>query len=60
MNVIDCKVLPLLSPQRGLWVGQKINPSVSMTLAESIELIGDIDVSLLERASYQVAQEFET
>ena len=60
MNVIDCKVLPLLSSQRGLWVGQKINPSVSMTLAESIELIGDIDVSLLERASYQVAQEFET
>ena len=60
MNVVDCKVLPLLSSQRGLWVGQKINPSVSMTLAESIELIGDIDVSLLEHASYQVAQEFET
>ena len=60
MSVVSSEVIPLLSSQRGLWAGQKIDPSVSMTLAELIELRGKIDVSILLRASKQVAQDFET
>lgn len=51
--------LPLTTAQRGLWIGQKINPATSLKLAEGLELAGAIDYRVLLCASGRVAREFD-
>ncbi|WP_140727781.1 non-ribosomal peptide synthetase [Pseudomonas sp. Hp2] len=59
MNGVHRASLPLTTAQRGLWVGQKINPATSLKMAEALELLGPIDPELLLRASHRVADEFD-
>lgn len=59
MNQLSCGTLPLTTAQRGLWVGQKINPKASLNMAEGLELFGPIQPDLILRASRQVVCEFE-
>ncbi|MEE7546109.1 non-ribosomal peptide synthetase, partial [Xanthomonas sp. Kuri4-1] len=56
--VVDAS-LPLTTAQRGLWIGQKLNPHTSLKMAEALELRGPIDARLLLAASRQVAREFD-
>ena len=51
MNESPCDILPLTTAQRGLWVGQKINPKASLNMAEALELLGSIQPELMLRAS---------
>jgi enterobactin synthetase component F len=59
MNGATRAFLPLTTAQRGLWVGQKINPATSLKMAEALELLGPIDADVLLRASHHVADEFD-
>ncbi|EDX86939.1 amino acid adenylation domain protein [Synechococcus sp. PCC 7335] len=52
---------PLSAAQKGIWLGQQLNPqSAIYNTAECLELIGDLDPVLFERAVRQMVAEAET
>ncbi|MBX2859386.1 MAG: amino acid adenylation domain-containing protein [Cellvibrionaceae bacterium] len=55
------KCLPLTIAQRGLWAAEKIGPANAMhSIAEYLEIHGDVDVELFLKALQQLAAEAET
>ena len=44
-------VFPLSSAQFGMWYAQHLDPDVPINIAQYVDLRGDIDVDVLERAS---------
>jgi enterobactin synthetase component F len=50
---------PLTVAQRGLWLAQKITPSVNLNIAEAIEICGPIHPEIFRRALHQVVFEAE-
>ncbi|NMN98649.1 amino acid adenylation domain-containing protein [Nocardiaceae bacterium YC2-7] len=51
---------PLSSAQRGMWFAQQLTPQVPFTIAQYVELRGELDVELLRAVSRAVAHEFES
>ncbi|MFF0609642.1 amino acid adenylation domain-containing protein [Nocardia tengchongensis] len=51
---------PLSAAQRGIWFAQHIAGDVPFSIAQYIELIGPLDIGLLESAARQAGREFGT
>ncbi|GCB53365.1 siderophore biosynthesis non-ribosomal peptide synthetase modules [Streptomyces sp. NL15-2K] len=53
--------MPLTAAQYGMWLAQQVNPENPMySIAECVEIPGEIDVSLFEAALRRVVDEAET
>ncbi|WP_428241317.1 amino acid adenylation domain-containing protein [Gynuella sp.] len=60
-NEIQPFLLPLSTPQRGQWMGQKIGPkNATYNLSEYVEINGSIDIELFSAASRQLILEADT
>lgn len=47
----DDAAMPVTAPQYGMWAGQQLDPaSASFWTAEAVELVGELDVTTLQRA----------
>lgn len=52
---------PLSAAQKGIWLGQQLNPNSSLyNTAECMEISGDLDLVLFERSLRQMVTEAET
>ncbi|WP_245687670.1 non-ribosomal peptide synthetase [Rhodococcus phenolicus] len=51
---------PLSSVQRGLWFAQELLPEVPFTIAQYVELRGDLDTPLIRKACEQAARDVES
>ncbi|MBF6206107.1 amino acid adenylation domain-containing protein, partial [Streptomyces gardneri] len=48
---------PLSPAQRGIWYAQHVDPQVPVTIAQYVDLHGDLDLDSLERAIIQASHE---
>ncbi|RMI30977.1 amino acid adenylation domain-containing protein [Nocardia stercoris] len=51
---------PLSPAQLGIWYAQALDPQVPITIAQYVDLRGDLDVDLLEQASIDVSTDLGT
>ncbi|MFZ2176920.1 MAG: condensation domain-containing protein, partial [Rhodococcus sp. (in: high G+C Gram-positive bacteria)] len=51
---------PLSSPQRGMWLAQRMTPGVPVCIAQYVELHGPLDLELLAEASLTAGREFQS
>lgn len=51
---------PLTSAQRGIWFAQQLDHEVPVTIAQYVELHGDLDLDLLTTAGRTAGQEFRS
>ena len=54
---VPAGAFPLSAAQFGLWLSQQLNPDVPINMAQYVELRGELDVDLLERALIVVGKE---
>ena len=59
MNAHGDYSFPLTTVQRGLWFSQKVRPSAMMNIAEAVEIYGEIEPCIFQKALQQVAAEAE-
>ncbi|MGV9743685.1 amino acid adenylation domain-containing protein [Rhodococcus zopfii] len=52
--------IPLSSVQRGLWFAQVLLPEIPFTIAQYVELKGDLDTQLIRKACEQAARDVES
>ena len=50
-------LFPLSPAQLGIWYAQHLDPQVPITIAQYVDLHGDLDVDVLERASIDASRE---
>ncbi|WP_307846566.1 hypothetical protein, partial [Rhodococcus sp. CX] len=50
----------LSSVQRGLWYAQELQPEIPYTIAQYLELRGDLDTRLIRAACEQAARDVES
>ncbi|WP_175460999.1 non-ribosomal peptide synthetase, partial [Rhodococcus triatomae] len=50
-------LFPLSAPQRGMWFAQQVSPEVPVNIAQFVELVGDVDVTLLSESMVTAARE---
>ncbi|MBD0022934.1 MAG: amino acid adenylation domain-containing protein [Gordonia sp.] len=53
-------MVPLSAAQRSIWFAQQLTPGTPFTIAQYIDVSGDLDVSVLSAAGRRVAREFGT
>ncbi|MCX5046727.1 amino acid adenylation domain-containing protein [Aldersonia sp. NBC_00410] len=51
---------PLSAAQRGIWFAQHVAGSTPISIAQYVELVGPLDVALLQRSAQQAGHEFGT
>ncbi|NMN94232.1 amino acid adenylation domain-containing protein [Antrihabitans stalactiti] len=57
---IPAGAFPLSAAQRGIWFAQHFAGSAPISIAQYVELNGDLDIDLLERSCQQAGREFGT
>ena len=57
------RVLPLTSPQRGMWFADRVSPDYSVNTAQYVDIRhapGGLDIDVLMDCTYEVGRELET
>ncbi|MDH3051982.1 amino acid adenylation domain-containing protein [Gordonia alkanivorans] len=54
------RLVPLSAAQRSMWFAQQLVPQTPFSIAQYIEVLGDLDTELLTDVGRQVAREFGT
>ncbi|MBJ8342866.1 amino acid adenylation domain-containing protein, partial [Antrihabitans sp. YC3-6] len=58
-NLLPGKPFPLSAAQHGIWLAYKLDPEISLSVAQCVEVCGDLDVALLNWAYATAGREFE-
>jgi amino acid adenylation domain-containing protein/non-ribosomal peptide synthase protein (TIGR01720 family) len=56
----DAALFPLSAAQRATWFAQQLEPAVPISIAQYVELHGDLDVDLLRRETVAAGREFQS
>ncbi|MFW0794041.1 amino acid adenylation domain-containing protein [Gordonia sp. CPCC 205515] len=57
---VDDLVVPLSAAQRSIWFAQQLTPDTPFSIAQYVDLHGDLDIELLTDVGRQTAREFGT
>ncbi|MFE3289809.1 amino acid adenylation domain-containing protein [Rhodococcus sp. NPDC059234] len=56
----SAEAFPLSAAQRGIWFAQHLLPDVPITIAQCVEVVGDLDVEALRTAGARASRELGT
>ncbi|MDS1115206.1 amino acid adenylation domain-containing protein [Gordonia westfalica] len=59
-SAVGERLVPLSAAQRSMWFAQQLVPQTPFSIAQYIEVLGDLDTELLTDVGRQVAREFGT
>ncbi|KJR06043.1 hypothetical protein UG54_14830, partial [Gordonia sihwensis] len=54
----DDLIVPLSSAQRSIWFSQQLDPTTPISIAQFVDVTGELDLDLLTRAGRRVVREF--
>ena len=57
---LPAEAFPLSAAQYGLWMAYQLDPDISLSVAQCVEVDGELDVALLSQAYATAGHEFET
>lgn len=59
-DAVPENAFPLSPAQSSIWLAYQLNPGTSQSIAQCIEVHGELDLELLNRAYVSAGHEFET